>query len=227
MLRIYPAIVMACALGCHAPDSGSWTCPPALHEAEALAGARAASALEARHGGVFRDATAEARLERVGEKFLARLPGQHSKYRYRLLDSDGVNAFSLPGGLVYVTRGLYGRLVSDGLLAAALAHEMAHMVARDHFKPRCGDLACALNRELLADTHATRLLEAANLPTTAMAELVNIIHDVRPTGWVDSRAANLKILPEQPRATLALHDFRKFDHIYISSSLFNSVRRVA
>lgn len=51
-------------------------------------------------------------------------------WRFAVLDDPAVNAFALPGGRVYVTRGLLAQLSSREQLTAVLAHEMAHITAR-------------------------------------------------------------------------------------------------
>ena len=51
-------------------------------------------------------------------------------YHFYLINSSGVNAFALPGGYVYVTRGLIERTRRGGELAAVLAHEIGHVAAR-------------------------------------------------------------------------------------------------
>lgn len=51
-------------------------------------------------------------------------------YQFFLLDSDTVNAFALPGGYVYVTRGLLALANSEAELAAVIGHEIGHVTAR-------------------------------------------------------------------------------------------------
>lgn len=69
-------------------------------------------------------------VQRVGEQ-LAQVSGsQHLVFRFTVLDSGEINGFSLPGGYVYVTRGLLAYLNSESELAAVLAHEVAHIAAR-------------------------------------------------------------------------------------------------
>ena len=71
-------------------------------------------------------------VERLGLR-LARQSGRpHLRYRIRVLHSDDVNAFALPGGFVYVTRGLLEAAGRESELAGVLAHEIAHIVARHH-----------------------------------------------------------------------------------------------
>jgi predicted Zn-dependent protease len=69
-------------------------------------------------------------VQRVGEDLAQLSARNHLVHRFTVLDSDEVNAFSLPGGYVYVTRGLLAYLNSEAQLAAVLAHEIAHVAAR-------------------------------------------------------------------------------------------------
>ncbi|MBI3773467.1 MAG: M48 family metalloprotease [Gammaproteobacteria bacterium] len=60
---------------------------------------------------------------------------QHSartelNYRFAVLDNDGVNAFSAPGGYIFVTRGALAIMEDESELAAVLAHEIAHVTER-------------------------------------------------------------------------------------------------
>lgn len=151
MSRIWLAVLLAGLGGCYGPAAVSSQHRRFTGNAEALAGARATLVLEARFGGAVRNLGAELRMERVARPLIEGIPELGGPCRFRLLDSDHVNAFSLPGGYIYITRGLYIRLTSEGLLAAALAHEMAHIAARDHFKPRPTGLEAALAKELSAD----------------------------------------------------------------------------
>ncbi|MCP4593263.1 MAG: M48 family metalloprotease [bacterium] len=172
--------------GCHGASPCAWA-PRQDAAAEALAGARAAPAVEAQHGGVIRDAEAEQRLELIGNRLADAIPEIDGGYRYRLLDADRPNAISLPGGRVYFTYGLYRRITSDHQLAAVLAHEMAHIVMRDHFKPRCGSCAEAVSRETLADLRAAQYLRRTGIPCEALVEVIQLVADVQPPGWAESR----------------------------------------
>lgn len=186
-------VVLAAGLlgGCHASAPRQWKSSLIVNNAEALAGAQAAPTIEARFGGVVRDADAEHRIESIGRRLTRGLPDLGYTYQYRLLDSDKINALSLPGGRVYITRGLYAKLSSDDLLAAVLAHEVAHLVSRDHFKPAPSDADRALKKELTADAYAFRILGDADLRRTALIDLVLLIEDALPAGWAEARAANL------------------------------------
>lgn len=78
-------------------------------------------------------------VEELGQKMLAeshmRRPDTPEKFRntefhFRVLDSPVINAFALPGGYVYVTRGLLAHLNNEAQLSVVLGHEIAHVAAR-------------------------------------------------------------------------------------------------
>ena len=55
-------------------------------------------------------------------------------WRFGVLDAPQVNAFAVPGGTIFVTRGLLQRMRSEAELAGVLAHEIAHVVKKHHLK---------------------------------------------------------------------------------------------
>ncbi len=75
-------------------------------------------------------------LERVGASVLERWPVPLKGYRYRfqLVDDDNINAFAVPTGYIFVTRGLLDSLETEEELAAILAHEIAHVESRHGYR---------------------------------------------------------------------------------------------
>ena len=94
-------------------------------------GAQQHPAILRAYGGVYPDPKLERTVARVVGRLTAATPDQGETYRVTLLDSPSVNAFALPGGYLYVTRGLLALADDSAELAAVLAHEMAHVIA-DH-----------------------------------------------------------------------------------------------
>jgi len=70
---------------------------------------------------------ADDELTRIGEKMLATLPPSGIHYRFRIYDSGEVNAFSIAGGRVYVSRKLIAAATSEDELAGVVAHELGHL----------------------------------------------------------------------------------------------------
>lgn len=191
MVRGALAVLICGLVGC---QGGLPIQPSFSREAEALAGRRAAPTLEQRFGGIECDPVAEARLCRAGERLACCLPAEARRWRYSILRSDQVNAFSLPGGLIYVTRGLYERIEFDeSLLDAVLAHEMSHVLRQDSLKHRCGTAEESLSREVDTDAGAVVLLKAAGRSAEPLDRLLALTADVQPPGWAMERRARLPV----------------------------------
>ncbi|MEZ5276342.1 MAG: M48 family metalloprotease [Opitutaceae bacterium] len=87
-----------------------------------------------RFGGVWRDETATRHLNLVGRSLSRYAFRQDLTWRFGILDSESINAFSAPGGRVFITRGLFEIIRSDDELAGVLAHEIAHIDRRHALK---------------------------------------------------------------------------------------------
>ncbi|MCG2633544.1 MAG: M48 family metalloprotease [Gammaproteobacteria bacterium] len=80
--------------------------------------------------GLYNNQALQKYVDRVGQE-LARVSHRPElNYRFTLLDSPVINAFALPGGYIYITRGLLIYLNSVDQLAAVLGHELGHVTAR-------------------------------------------------------------------------------------------------
>ena len=84
--------------------------------------------IEDAHLRFVNDPTAEAYLEKVGQRLLAALPPTEVHFRYRLVDSQQVNAWSMAGGHVYFTRKLITAAANEDEIAGVLAHEIGHIL---------------------------------------------------------------------------------------------------
>ncbi len=89
--------------------------------------------------GVYQDDELGAYIREIGNTLLeesaiksADAPEMYkqTEFTFRLLDSSVVNAFALPGGFVYVTRGLLAHLENEAQLAVVIGHEITHVEAR-------------------------------------------------------------------------------------------------
>jgi predicted Zn-dependent protease len=86
--------------------------------------------LVAAYGGIYRAPALEALIEKTVTRLNAASERPELKYRVTILNSAAINAFALPGGSLYVTRGLISLANDTAELASVLSHEMAHVVAR-------------------------------------------------------------------------------------------------
>lgn len=80
-----------------------------------------------RYGGLVRDEEVMRRVNLIGRSLARYSSRPNLEWQFAVLDSDTVNAFSAPGGLVFITRGLYEQAESDDVLAGILGHEIAHI----------------------------------------------------------------------------------------------------
>ena len=89
--------------------------------------------------GLYENPALQSYVESVGQRVLQSSDFRESntpemyrntKFTFRVLDSPVVNAFALPGGYVYVTRGLLSHVQNEAQLAVVLGHEVGHVIAR-------------------------------------------------------------------------------------------------
>jgi predicted Zn-dependent protease len=80
--------------------------------------------------GVYDDPALQAYIGRLGTALAAKGQRPGLPWRFTVLDSPVVNAFAVPGGAVYVTRGILALMSSEAELAAVLGHEIGHVNAR-------------------------------------------------------------------------------------------------
>lgn len=69
-------------------------------------------------------------VERVGRQLAAASERPHLPWTFTVLDTPMVNAMAVPGGYIYITRGMLERINSEDELAGVLGHEIAHVTAR-------------------------------------------------------------------------------------------------
>ena len=78
----------------------------------------------------LKDAELQAYVNQVGQRLAKLSHRPHLRWHFTVVDSPEVNAFAVPGGYVYITRGIMAYLNSEAELAGVLAHEMGHVTAR-------------------------------------------------------------------------------------------------
>jgi len=103
-----------------------------ISESEEIAmGEKAAADVEASMG-LYQDAELSAYVEELGQRLARASERPHLPWQFRIVDSPVVNAFALPGGPIYVTRGILAYIDNEAALAGVLGHEIGHVTARHH-----------------------------------------------------------------------------------------------
>jgi predicted Zn-dependent protease len=166
-------------------------------EKEVEAGRRLARRVE-QELALTADEPLQQRVRAIGERLVAVCDRQELVYRFAVVEDDELNAFSLPGGYVFVNEGLIKAAASDDELAGVIAHEIAHVAARHAVKRyessvglqllqlatlatrqgdaargvsvagRAAQLAYARQEELEADRLGVKYMQAAGFDAKAM-----------------------------------------------------------
>lgn len=84
--------------------------------------------------GIYPDPVLNQYITEVGKKLAAVSHQPDLKFQFRVLDSPVVNAFAVPGGFVYMTRGILAYLNDEAELAGVMGHEIGHVTARHSAK---------------------------------------------------------------------------------------------
>ena len=119
--------------------------------------------------GRYDDEALQAYVNEVGQRIAAVSHRPQLQYTFTVLDSQEVNAFALPGGYVYVTRGIMSYLNSEAELVAVLGHEVGHITARHAVRQQSGATAAGIGATLVGIlTGSGDLANLANMAGTAL-----------------------------------------------------------
>lgn len=80
--------------------------------------------------GVYKDERLQAYVNEVGQKLAKQSHRANIPWTFTVLDSPEINAFALPGGYVYITRGILAYMESEADMAGVIGHEIGHVTAR-------------------------------------------------------------------------------------------------
>jgi Zn-dependent protease with chaperone function len=79
---------------------------------------------------ILRDAVVQNYVNRIGQNLARNAGGPNFQYQFRVVNSSDINAFALPGGFIYVNRGVLDNARNEGEVAGVLAHEISHVSLR-------------------------------------------------------------------------------------------------
>lgn len=131
--RLFPALLLASTLvACTTvtnPVTGQREFSTMSPEREAALGRQAAEQV-AQEIGLVDDAALTAYVRQIGDRVAAFSPRKDVQYQFFVADMPEANAFALPGGYIYVSRGLLALTNSEAELAGVLGHEVGHVAAR-------------------------------------------------------------------------------------------------
>jgi predicted Zn-dependent protease len=153
--------------------------------------------------GIVKNPKLETYLQALGDKLVRFSTDRPFKYRFQVVDQWSPNAFALPGGFIYVSRGLLVLTNSEDELACVVGHEITHSAARHAASrqaymeqlppfslglPRMASVAAyARDQERMADTGGQRICAAAGYDPHAMSTFLQSLDAIERLQMGSSR----------------------------------------
>ena len=153
-------LLSACASQVVNPVTGKTELSVMDEAAEIQEGAKAHEEVLKEYG-VLANPRLQAYVNTLGQKLAAQSHRANLKWTFTVLDSPDINAFALPGGYVYVTRGIMAYLDSEAELAGVMGHEIGHVTARHGAQRATREQAAGIG--VMAATVLGLVLEAGGL----------------------------------------------------------------
>ncbi|HMO45348.1 MAG TPA: M48 family metalloprotease [Rubrivivax sp.] len=186
------ALLAACASVTN-PVSGQRELTVMDEKSEIAAGAKAHQEVLKEYG-VVDDAALQAYVDGVGQKLAAKSQRAQLKWSFTVLDSPQINAFALPGGYIYITRGLMAYLDNEAELAGVLGHEIGHVTARHGAQQATRQTGAAIGVGLAAIGGA--VLEAAT-GVSGIADIVGGVAQAGAAGLIASYSRDQELQADQ------------------------------
>lgn len=126
------ALAALTLIACAAPGGPAFGAPQTVAQRSASdqrAGDENHPKILAQFGGEVSDPALRAYVDGIGRRLAAQTEQPDARWTFTVLDSPVVNAFALPGGYVYVTRGLIALANDEAELAGVIGHEIGHVTA--------------------------------------------------------------------------------------------------
>ncbi len=186
------ALLAACASVTN-PVTGQRELTVMNEKSEIAAGAKAHQEVLKEYG-VLDDAALQAYVNEVGQKLAAKSQRAQLKWSFTVLDSPQINAFALPGGYIYITRGLMAYLDNEAELAGVLGHEIGHVTARHGAQQATRQTGAAIGVGLAAIGGA--VLEAAT-GVPGIADAVGGVAQLGAAGIIASYSRDQELQADQ------------------------------
>jgi predicted Zn-dependent protease len=124
------AVVLAAA-GCETnPETGKRQLAFISEQQEISLGRSAVPDVEKQVGGVYDDPELTAYVNEVGLSLAKLTKRPNLPWTFKVVNSDDVNAFAMPGGFIYINKGLLKQMTNEAQLACVLGHEVGHVAAK-------------------------------------------------------------------------------------------------
>jgi predicted Zn-dependent protease len=120
-----------------------------LSESQEIAIGRSEDANVRKQYGVYENPALQQYVSEIGQRLAKAGHRPGIEYQFSVVDSPEVNAFALPGGYIYITRGIMAYLNSEAELAAVLGHELGHVTARHSVQQLTAPTAANIGANIL------------------------------------------------------------------------------
>jgi predicted Zn-dependent protease len=121
-------------------------------------------------------------------------PVTYGGYHFAVLDTDEINAFACPGGIIFITRGVFDFVENEDELAAVIAHEIAHIVNQDGVKAiqssRLTNLAVVMGTQAVADRSSA---EFGKLLSVFEGSIQDVVSQVVVNGYSQATEAKADV----------------------------------
>ncbi|MDW3095785.1 MAG: M48 family metalloprotease [Gammaproteobacteria bacterium] len=118
---------------------------------------------------VYDDPELQEYVNNIVEELSAKSHRDQLLFHATVLDSPQVNAFALPGGYVYITRGIMAYMNSEAEMAGVLGHEIGHVTARHGVRQQsASQIASILSTAAVIATGSRAIADASNIAGTAL-----------------------------------------------------------
>jgi len=115
----------------------------------------------------YNNAALQAYVNQIGQSLAKHSHRNNLRYHFTVVDDPSINAFALPGGYIYITRGLMAYLNSEAELAGVLGHEIGHVTARHSARQQTRDTVTNVLASVIADKYGNaRAVKSVALATT-------------------------------------------------------------
>ena len=125
LMRVYIVLIGSAMLSCAAVNQLNLLST----DQEVAIGRQAAAEIE-QEIRLYKDPEITAYVDSLGQALVRHSKRPDLKYTFKVADTDEVNAFALPGGWVYINRGLMAASAVESELAGVIAHEIGHVVGQ-------------------------------------------------------------------------------------------------
>ena len=170
LLFVFTIPVLLLQSGCSANPATGKQQLNFYSEAQEIETGRKAAAEVAGQMPALENPELQAYVSGLGAKLAATSERPGLPWTFQVVDDPAVNAFALPGGFVYVTRGLLGTVTSEAELAAVMGHEIGHVTAQ-HGMNQMSKQQMAMGGLLVGAIVSPEVAQAADLVETGLSLL--------------------------------------------------------